>query len=43
MKPYSVLVLRSALPPMMLTAKPYYDDPSVRHLANLPYQVTPHP
>jgi type IV secretory pathway TraG/TraD family ATPase VirD4 len=40
MKLYNVLMLRSALPPMMLTARPYYDDPSVRHLANLPYNVT---
>jgi len=40
MKPYNVLMLRSALPPMLLTAKPYYEDASVGHLANLPYQVT---
>lgn len=37
---YSVLMLPSALPPMMLTATPYYQDKSVRHLANLPYHVT---
>ncbi len=40
MKSYSVLMLRSALPPMVLSAKPYYEDSSVRHLANVPYQVT---
>ncbi len=40
MKLYSVLMLRSTLPPMMLTARPYYDDPGVRRLANLPYNVT---
>lgn len=40
MSPYSVLMLRSALPPMMLKATPYYEDRSVRHLANLPHTVT---
>ncbi len=40
MKLYSVLMLRSSLPPMMLIAKPYYEDPGVRRLANLPYNVT---
>ncbi len=35
-----VLMLRSSLPPLMLTATPYYEDRSVRHLADLPYHVT---
>src|SRR5262249_53707408 len=41
MQLYNVLMLRSSLPPMMLVAQPYYKDKSVRHLANLPYQVSP--
>jgi type IV secretion system protein VirD4 len=36
----TVLMLRSALPPMLLTATPYYEDGSLAHLVNLPHQVT---
>jgi type IV secretion system protein VirD4 len=36
----TILLLRSALPPMMLSATPYYEDRSVRHLAKLPYHVS---
>lgn len=39
--PNNVLMLPNALPPMILKVKPYYQDRSVRHLADLPYHVTP--
>ncbi len=38
MPPRSVLLLRSTLPPMLLTATPYYEDRSLARLANLPYE-----
>jgi type IV secretion system protein VirD4 len=39
MPPRSVLLLRSTLPPMMLTATPYYEDRKLSQLANIPYMV----
>ena len=39
MPPRSVLLLRSTLPPMLLTATPYYEDQSLSRLANVPYEV----
>jgi type IV secretion system protein VirD4 len=38
MPPRSVLLLRSTLPPMVLTATPYYEDRSLNRLANIPYE-----
>ncbi len=38
MPPRSVLMLRATLPPMLLTATPYYEDRSVARLANVPYE-----
>ena len=46
MSPRSVLLLRSTLPPMLLTATPYYEDRSLARLANVPYEsghVRPNP
>lgn len=39
MPPRSVLLLRSTLPPMVLTATPYYEDRSLSRLANVPYEL----
>lgn len=41
MPPRSVLLLRSTLPPMLLTATPYYEDRSLSRLADIPYEVLP--
>jgi type IV secretion system protein VirD4 len=46
MPPRSVLLLRSTLPPMLLTATPYYEDRKLGQLANIPYvfqHVRPEP
>jgi type IV secretion system protein VirD4 len=46
MPPRSVLLLRSTLPPMLLTATPYYEDRKLSQLANIPYvfqHVRPEP
>lgn len=41
MKPDSMLVLRADLGPMIVKTTPYYQDRTVRHLANVPYPVSP--
>jgi len=40
MPPRSVLLLRSTLPPMVLTATPYYEDRKLNQLANVHYTFT---
>lgn len=40
MPPRSVLLLRSTLPPMLLTATPYYEDRNLSRLAAIPYELT---
>lgn len=39
MPPRSVLLLRSTLPPMLLTATPYYKDRRLARLVNIPYEL----
>jgi type IV secretion system protein VirD4 len=39
MPPRSVLLLRSTLPPMLLTATPYYEDRSLARLTNVSYEL----
>ena len=36
----TMLLLRSALPPLLPVGTPYYEDRRVAHLANIPYRVT---
>ena len=37
--PRSILLLRSTLPPMLLTATPYYEDRRLARLASTPYEL----